>query len=720
MLQMAHQKYFFLPSSFFFNSVEQTPDSSFSFLKFSKMKGILLLVFALLACFTQALKAQNVPQGINYQSIVRNAMGDPLSMQNVSMLFSIKDNGVIVYQERQVNTTNSFGLINFVIGHGVVQQGSFQGVDWGTGAKLLIIAQETTPSVFEEIGSMELQSVPYSLYAAQSSRALVAQNLADLGALPGQVLNWNGTSWTPTTGVGLQGVPGSVGPAGLQGPVGAQGPQGIAGPAGAQGASGPPGTQGLKGDPGPTGAQGAQGVAGPAGTQGPQGMTGPAGVTGPAGPQGVAGPTGVTGPAGTIGLMGLTGPQGSVGATGAAGPQGPSGITTLSGDVSGQAAAATVVKIQGRSVSSTAPTTNQVLQWNGVSWTPASSGGSSFSNCGRADSPDAQEKVLVSNDVNLCPGAAQLGVETSLSQGVDVRVNGAGAVLGMRLESKGGSTSNDGAVLLSRSTSGKSNGLKVAANSDNAGASDITGIRVVAGGNEADILEDGNGISQNYGVYIDLKDRANTDIGLYVKDGNPNDNWGIFTDGDIQTRDAYSRDVYADRNLKIRHTNGHNWAFSILGNGALGFYHGINGNYAQLGSFLTVNGSYQVSDKRFKLEIEPVQGTLSKVLQLQPCAYKYINDPLEKRTLGFLAQEVETIFPELTQRTIDENKQEILGLNYQSFSAVLVKAMQEQQAVIEAQGAKIASQEARLNAMERDLAEIRAFLKISALETGKK
>jgi len=712
------------------------------------MKGILLFTLAFLALWRPGLKAQNVPQGINYQSIVRGTSGEPLTLQNVTMLFSIKDNGSVIYQERQVNTTNSFGLVNFIIGQGAVQQGNFQSIQWSGGSKILSIALETAPGIFEEIGTMELMSVPYALYTAKSA---TSEGLVDLGAQPGQVLQWNGSAWAPTTGVGLQGDPGPAGatgpqgPQGLTGPTGAQGPagptgpqgqqgdpgpigpqglQGVAGPAGGppgpqgqqgdQGPIGPPGPQGQQGNPGPIGPQGIQGVVGPAGSagpMGPQGAQGPTGATGAPGPQGVAGPTGSIGP---IGPAGATGAQGPPGATGATGPQGPPGITSLSGDVTGQASAASVVKIQGYSVSSTAPGNNQVLQWNGTAWTPANfSGGGGYTNCGRADSPDAQERVVVSNDLNNCPGAAQFGVETSLAQGVNVRVNGnvvngPASVLGMRLEANGGGGSSDGALVLSRAVGKSSDGLKVAANSENAGASDITGIRVVAGGNETDIQEDGNGIGQNYGVYIDLKDRANTDYGLYIKDQNPDDNWAIYTDGNSRSRDAYARDVYAERNLRITNSsNGHNWAFSILNGGSLGFFHGTNGNYTQLGSFWTFNGSYQVSDKRYKREIEPISSTLSRTMQLKPYTYKYINDPMEKRTLGFLAQDVETIFPELALRTTDENNQETLGLNYPGFAVVAIKSIQEQQQMIESQGAKIAQ-------LEKEIAEIKALLKAGA------
>lgn len=48
---------------------------------------------------------------------------------------------------------------------------------------------------------------------------------------------------------------------------------------------------------------------------------------------------------------------------------------TMGGDVSGTTAAATVVALQGKAVSSTAPSTNNVLTWNGSAWAPAAAAG---------------------------------------------------------------------------------------------------------------------------------------------------------------------------------------------------------------------------------------------------------------------------------------------------------------------------------------------------------
>jgi len=66
-------------------------------------------------------------------------------------------------------------------------------------------------------------------------------------------------------------------------------------------------------------------------------------------------------------------------------------MPALTGDVSNAGLAATVIALQGRAVATTAPTTNQVLQWNGSQWAPAtSSSGGVSSVFGRTGAVAAQ------------------------------------------------------------------------------------------------------------------------------------------------------------------------------------------------------------------------------------------------------------------------------------------------------------------------------------------
>ena len=83
----------------------------------------------------------------------------------------------------------------------------------------------------------------------------------------------------------------------------------------------------------------------------------------------LCGPLVVTLLTGAPGLQGPEGPQGPQG------PQGPPGsLTNVTGDLSlvtsGSNTVATVTGIQSKPVSATAPTANQIFQYNGTAWVP--------------------------------------------------------------------------------------------------------------------------------------------------------------------------------------------------------------------------------------------------------------------------------------------------------------------------------------------------------------
>src|SRR5262245_8801780 len=81
----------------------------------TSMKQRLSLLFLLFAiCSLFSLSAQTVPQGISYQSLVRDAAGNALANQTVTLLFSVRSgapNGPVAYSEKQTLSTNEFGLV---------------------------------------------------------------------------------------------------------------------------------------------------------------------------------------------------------------------------------------------------------------------------------------------------------------------------------------------------------------------------------------------------------------------------------------------------------------------------------------------------------------------------------------------------------------------------------------------------------------------------------
>lgn len=88
------------------------------------------------------------------------------------------------------------------------------------------------------------------------------------------------------------------------------------------------------------------------------------------------------------------------------------------------------------------------------------------------------------------------------------------------------------------------------------------------------------------------------------------------------------------------------------------------------------------SDRLLKNNVEKINHGLEEILKLQPVTYFYKNDlsmPLPtERQLGFIAQEVQNIIPEIVK-----DKSEFKAIDYVSLIPVLVKAIQEQQGTIE-------------------------------------
>lgn len=88
------------------------------------------------------------------------------------------------------------------------------------------------------------------------------------------------------------------------------------------------------------------------------------------------------------------------------------------------------------------------------------------------------------------------------------------------------------------------------------------------------------------------------------------------------------------------------------------------------------------SDARHKENIRPIAYGLQQVLQLQPRAYNMIDSKVEQ--IGFVAQEVESVLPELVDTTINSvTGEERMTLSYGQMTAVLVKAIQELKAEVD-------------------------------------
>jgi len=115
------------------------------------------------------------PQSINYQGIARDAGGNSLISQNISIRLSVLDSsatGQVVYTETHTTTTNNSGLFNLSIGAGTIVNGTFSGIPWGNGDKWLKIEMDSNAgNNFQLIGISQFLSVPFALFAGKSLNA---------------------------------------------------------------------------------------------------------------------------------------------------------------------------------------------------------------------------------------------------------------------------------------------------------------------------------------------------------------------------------------------------------------------------------------------------------------------------------------------------------------------------------------------------------------------
>lgn len=102
---------------------------------------------------------------------------------------------------------------------------------------------------------------------------------------------------------------------------------------------------------------------------------------------------------------------------------------------------------------------------------------------------------------------------------------------------------------------------------------------------------------------------------------------------------------------------------------------------------ITANSVAGTSDSRFKTNIRPVINALDKVKSLQGVYFNWNQKAFPEKEfgpqdeLGFIAQEVEKIVPEVV--TKDKSNDEYRSVKYDKVVALLVEAIKEQQKQIE-------------------------------------
>ena len=194
---------------------------------------------------------------------------------------------------------------------------------------------------------------------------------------------------------------------------------------------------------------------------------------------------------------------------------------------------------------------------------------------------------------------------------------------------------------------------------------------------------------------------------VFTREGNVRIPEGLMLGGDGLTNPGATLDLMQDgsltssKGIKFRalRSSTDQWNIGVDGSGNFGFMY----NGSLKGSINSSTGAYATSsDRTLKTNITSMPSVLDRVLQLRPTRYQYNDTENGDYSFGFIAQEVQPLFPEAV--TVAGNEK--LALFYNYFTVIGIKAIQEQNEIIKNQQQEIDELKTMLQQLEKRLEKL--------------
>ncbi len=154
------------------------------------------LLYTFIAIMLSVCIYAQTPPSFSYQAVVRDNGGVIIPNQSIGVMITIlqgSSSGTMVYLETFTDTTNDFGLMNLNIGTGTIAYGNLVTINWSSDIYFIQVEIDVTGgTVYQTMGVSQLMSVPYALHAKTVEVDLVddadadaTNELQDWSTLPG-------------------------------------------------------------------------------------------------------------------------------------------------------------------------------------------------------------------------------------------------------------------------------------------------------------------------------------------------------------------------------------------------------------------------------------------------------------------------------------------------------------------------------------------------------
>jgi len=135
----------------------------------------------------------DTPQGFNYQAVARDASGNILQNIDVDVTINLLQghiDGPVAFSEYHRAATSDQGLITLVIGS--KEPAHFADINWAEGPYFIEVVING-----QTMGTSQLMSVPYALYAAESGTSSNDEMIHGIpeATEPGEMMYFDGTEW---------------------------------------------------------------------------------------------------------------------------------------------------------------------------------------------------------------------------------------------------------------------------------------------------------------------------------------------------------------------------------------------------------------------------------------------------------------------------------------------------------------------------------------------